>query len=87
MANTKSGTKSAAQADRRRVLNVRRTRALKSTVKEVRELLVKKDTKAAEAALPKMFKALDKAAKHGTIKKGAADRKKSRIAKALAKSA
>lgn len=38
------------------------------------------------ANLPQIYKALDKAVKAGVIKKNAASRKKSRIAKALAKS-
>ena len=44
-----------------------------------------KDKKAIKTDLSLAFKALDKAVKHGTIKKGQANRKKSRLAKAVAK--
>ena len=58
---------------------------MKETVKTVRVSIAKKDTKAVKTELSLAFKALDKAAKRGVIKKGTANRKKSRLAKALAK--
>ena len=47
--------------------------------------LAKKD-KEAEALLPKLYQALDKAAKIGVIKKNEASRKKSRLTRFVAKS-
>jgi ribosomal protein S20 len=58
---------------------------MKEAVKTVRKDVIAKDAKAVKTDLSAAFKALDKAAKHGTIKKGQADRKKSRLAKAVAK--
>ena len=51
----------------------------------VRKDVIAKDKKAVVTDLSLAFKALDKAAKRGTIKKGNANRKKSRLAKAVAK--
>jgi small subunit ribosomal protein S20 len=58
---------------------------MKESVKTVRASLVKKDVKTSVKDLALAYKALDKAAKTGIIKKGTADRKKSRLAKAIAK--
>ena len=82
MATSKSGKKSAKQAEVRRVFNMRRLRAMRAAVKQVVESAQKKDTAAAEKALPGAFKAIDKAAKRGVIKKNAAARKKSQLTKA-----
>ena len=65
--------------------NARRSKAMKEVVKEVRTLVASKDKKTAEARLSKAYKAIDKAAKGNTIKKNAASRKKSRLAKAIKK--
>jgi ribosomal protein S20 len=58
---------------------------MKEAVKTVRESVAKKDTKNLKDELSKAFQALDKAVKGGIIKKGNANRKKSRLAKAIAK--
>ena len=72
-----SGAKKALRASRRkRVFNLRRQSVLKEAVKAYR---AKPDT----AGLNKVFKALDKASKRGVIKKGNADRRKSRLARLL----
>lgn len=85
MAITKSGKKAHRQSKRRAVVNEKRSKVLKSSVKSIREIISKKDKKGAESMLKTAYKALDKAAKRGVIKKGAANRKKSRLAKAIAK--
>lgn len=85
MANSKSATKSYKQAERRSVFNLRRNRAMRKAVKDARDFVVQKDAKAAEAALPSVFQAIDKAAKRGVIKANAAARKKSRLVAAIAK--
>ena len=48
-------------------------------IREVKNLVLSKKIKEAHALMPKAYKAIDKAAKGHTIKKGAADRKKSRL--------
>jgi small subunit ribosomal protein S20 len=60
-------------------------KVMKSTVKDVRKLIVGGKKGEAEKLLSSAFKALDKAAKRGVIKKNTASRKKSRLAKALSK--
>ena len=82
----KSAKKALRVSDRKRVVNGRLLKTMKDTVKSVRTKVAKKET-VSTADLSSAFKALDKAAKRGTIKKGNADRKKSRLAKAAAKTA
>ncbi len=85
MAITKNAKRGVRVSARKRVVNDRLRRTLKETVKTVRKDVQDKDLKAAKTNLSLAFQALDKAAKRGTIKKGNANRKKSRLAKALAK--
>ncbi len=85
MANTKSAKKAIRQSERRRVFNLRRLRAMKAAIKEVKKLAAAKDSKALEL-LHVAYKAIDKAAKRGVIKKNTAARKKSRLAKLVNKS-
>ncbi len=70
---------------RKRVFNERRKRTMKENVKEINSLISSSDKAGAEAKLSVTYKAIDKAAKRGIIKPNAADRKKSRLAKAIAK--
>ncbi|MEK7099976.1 MAG: 30S ribosomal protein S20 [Patescibacteria group bacterium] len=84
MAITKSAKKAHRASLKKRVFNVRRKRVLTETTKEVRKL-VATDTKEAEKSLAAAYQAIDKAAKTGVIKKNAASRKKSRLAKAIAR--
>lgn len=79
MANTSSAKKAERVAARRRVFNVRRAKAMKDAIKDIRKLIAEKKVKDAQAMLPALYKALDKAAKGGTIKKNTAARMKSRI--------
>lgn len=69
---------------RKRVFNLRKNRALKEAVKEVDGLVTAAKNDDAAKALPKAYKAIDKAAKAGVIKKNTAARKKSRLAKSVA---
>jgi small subunit ribosomal protein S20 len=69
---TKQAKKAVRQSERRKVKNLRQRRVLKKTLKTSEEL-------------PVLYKTLDKAAKNGLIKKGTADRKKSRLARKIAK--
>ena len=86
MAITSSAKKAHRASLKKRVYNVRRKRAVTDTTKVVKKLMAT-DTKAANESLSAAFKTLDKAAKGGTIKKNTADRKKSRLARAIARAA
>ncbi|HEX5774732.1 MAG TPA: 30S ribosomal protein S20 [Candidatus Paceibacterota bacterium] len=84
MAITKSAKKAHRASLKKRVFNLRRKRALTDTVKTTRKLATT-STKDADASLSAAYKAIDKAAKTGIIKKNAASRKKSRLAKEIAR--
>ena len=81
---TSSAKKALRASRRKRVFNVRRKEAAKSAVKDIRKLVAEGKRAEALVLLSKAFKALDKAAKNHTLKKGNADRKKSRLAKLTA---
>ena len=85
MAITKNAKRGVRVSERKRVVNDRLRRTMKEAVKTVRKNVADKDLKSVGTDLAHAFKALDKAAKRGTIKKGTANRKKSRLAKAIAK--
>lgn len=80
---TSSAKKALRQSVRRKTRNIKRKTRIKRLLKEVRSLVKEKKQKDASALLPSVYKALDKGAKTGVIKKRAADRKKSRIAALL----
>jgi small subunit ribosomal protein S20 len=80
---TKSAKKAARQNIKRRKRNLVYRNKIKSLTKKVRSLVLQKKEKEAKNLLPQLYQALDKAAKVGVIKKNAAARKKSRIAKLL----
>ncbi|XKT75323.1 MAG: 30S ribosomal protein S20 [Patescibacteria group bacterium UBA2103] len=83
MAITKGAKKAHRASLNKRVFNLRRTRTMRDEVKETRELIAAGDLDAATKKLPTVYKAIDKAAKRGVIKKNTADRKKSRLTKAI----
>jgi len=85
MAITSSAKRAIGVAERRRVFNLRRKDILKKALKTLKKQMTAGDKKEAVAALSSVFKALDKMAKTKLIKKGEADRKKSRLAKQIAK--
>lgn len=85
MAITTGAKKAIRQAERKHVMNLRRQKVMKESVKEVSKLVVAGKKAEAEKNLKTAYKALDKAAKRGVIKKNTASRKKSRLAKAIAK--
>lgn len=62
---------------------MRRVRAAKSVVKDLRELVSGGKTKEAREKLAEAYKAIDKAAKRGVMKKNAAARTKSRLSKLI----
>ena len=83
MAITKNAKRGVRVSERKRVVNDKLRRTLKEAVKTVRKDVIAKDKKAIKTDLSLAFKALDKAAKRGIIKKNTGDRKKSRLAKSL----
>ena len=84
MARTKSAKKAERVSKRRRVFNLRRKRQVKESVHTVEKFVFAKDPKAAAGVLPSLYKAVDKAVKHGTITKNTAARMKSRLTKRAA---
>jgi len=82
---TSSAKKALRGSKRKRVFNLRRSRAMKETTKETRKLLASGKKTDAQELLPKAYKAIDKAAKRGVIKKNTAARKKSRLARSIKK--
>jgi small subunit ribosomal protein S20 len=85
MAITKSAKKAHRQSVKRNEGNLEYKKDLKEALKKVRVLATEKKTKELQEALPQVYKALDKAAKVGIIKKNNASRRKSRIALMAAK--
>ena len=83
---TSSAKKAVRNSKNKRVFNLRKGGAMKSVIKEVKQLVSEKKAKEALALLPKAYKAIDKASKMGgIIKKNNANRKKSRLAAAIKK--
>lgn len=85
MAITSSAKKALRAGDRKKVYNLRSKAAIDAPLKQFRKLIVEKNTKEAVALVPKIYKALDKAAKTNYIKKNTASRYKSRVMLAIKK--
>jgi small subunit ribosomal protein S20 len=81
MAITKSAKKAIRQSDKRKQHNLVYKNKIKGLIKEARGLILAKRIDEAKKVLPKLYQALDKAAKVGVIKKNTASRKKSRLTK------
>lgn len=77
----KANEKSVRQSARRRVFNDRRRRTMRETIKSLKDLVAKKDSKGAQALLSDTYKTIDKAAKIGVIKGNTASRKKAQAAR------
>ena len=82
---TSSAKKALRASVHKAAFNLKRKDAISDTVKKIKKLIVAKDLKKAEAMLPTAFKAIDKACKTNLLHKNTASRKKSRLAKMLAK--
>ena len=82
---TKSAKKALRQSLKKRVFNQRRKSKVESAVKSFKKLVATGDKKGAEALMPAVQKALDKAAKGKTLRKNTASRKKARLSKLLKK--
>jgi len=83
MAITKSAKKALRQNIKRRARNIQKRRKIRDLIKKIETLVSEKNITEAKKLLPSLYKALDKAAKKGAIKKNTASRKKSRITKLL----
>ena len=83
---TKSAKKALRASKRKKVFNDRRKRAMKEVVKKIKTLVSEHKKSEASILLSKAYKAIDKAAKRGVIKKNTAARKKSRLTKLINKS-
>ncbi len=80
---TNSAKKAIRQDRGKKRLNDTRKKNVKNLIKQAQALIKENKNAEAKKLLPKIYKALDKAAKANTIKKNTASRKKSRIAKLL----
>lgn len=81
---TRSAKKAVKTSATKKTFNDRRRRTMREAVKSVRGAM-KDNSAEAQAKLSDAYKAIDKAAKRGVIKKNTAARKKSRLAAAIAK--
>ena len=81
---TRSAKKALRVSKRKKVFNLRRKDTMNKAVKSIKKM-EKVSKEEAVKSLSLAYKAIDKAAKKGVIKKNAASRKKSRLAKMLKK--
>ncbi|OGZ08754.1 MAG: 30S ribosomal protein S20 [Candidatus Lloydbacteria bacterium RIFCSPHIGHO2_02_FULL_50_13] len=86
MAITSSAKRAIRTGERRRAFNLHRTDLMREALKHFRKLVLEGKHAEAEKMLPALYKALDKAAKRGVIKKNTSARKKSRAVLFLRKS-
>lgn len=82
---TKSAKKALRQSKKRRARNIKRKKAFKDIIKNIRKLALENKKKEAEKLLSAAYKAIDKAGKTGVLKKNTASRKKSRLTKLVNK--
>ncbi|MBU1179047.1 30S ribosomal protein S20 [Patescibacteria group bacterium] len=82
---TRSAKKALRQSEKKRIFNIRRKKEMRGRLKEIKKLLEENKKEAALKLVPTAYKALDKAAKRGVIKKNTASRKKSRLMRAILK--
>jgi small subunit ribosomal protein S20 len=85
MAITKSAKKAIRQSAARKDRNIVYKDNIKKLIKEIRALALAKKLEDAKKLLPKIYSALDKAAKVGVIKKNNASRRKGRLTKLVDK--
>ena len=80
---TKSAQKALRQSQHRQARNIQKKNAYKATFKSLEKLAKSGKQNEAKQMLPKVFKAIDKAAKTGVIKKNKAARVKSKASRLL----
>jgi len=76
---TQSAKKALRQSKRKRVLNVKYLVNIRTLTKQLKKFAQENKLAEARALLPKVYQALDKAAKAGVIKKNTAARRLSRL--------
>jgi small subunit ribosomal protein S20 len=79
MAITSSAKRAIRVSARKRVVNLRRMTTMRDEMKTLRKMAESGKPEDVAKALPMVYRAIDKAAKRGVIKKNTAARKKSRI--------
>lgn len=79
MPRIKSAKKALRQSIKKKAGNLQKKVAFRTVIKEIKKALADNKVTEAEKLLPRLFKAMDKAAKTGVIKKNTAARKKSRL--------
>ena len=82
---TSSAKKALRNSDKKRVFNIRRKKAVESSIKELKGLIKEGKKENLAKVFSKIQKALDKASKGHTLSKNTSSRKKSRIAKLIKK--
>ena len=82
---TKGAKKAHKASLRKRVFNIRRNRAVHDIIKKIRKHVAAGEIQEAEALMPTVQKAIDKAQKRGIIKMNTAARKKARLVAAIQK--
>lgn len=82
---TSSAKKALRASLRKREFNLKRKDKVSKAVKSLRKLIAAGDKKAAQALMPTLQQALDKAVKGNTLNKNMASRKKSRLSKMVKK--
>lgn len=82
---TSSAKKALRSSKKKHFFNLKRKDQMQAMVKEYKKLVLANKGAEAGKLLPKLQKAIDKAAKRGIIKKNTASRKKSRLMKKLSK--
>ncbi len=82
---TSSAKKALRASKHKAAFNLKRKDSISHVTKKIKKFVTSKKIKEAEALLPVAFKAIDKACKTKMIHKNTAARRKSRLAKMLAK--
>lgn len=82
---TKGAEKAHRASKRKQIFNLRRKNAMKDAVKKINKAVAAGEADKAKEMVPAAYKAIDKAAKRGVIKKNAANRSKSRLSARIKK--
>lgn len=84
---TKGAKKAIRASAKKRLFNIKRTDEMKSAIKNFKKLVSEKKKDEASKLVSMVYKAIDKAAKRGVIKKNTASRKKAGVMRLLKASA
>lgn len=78
---TSSAKKALRQSLKNKKRNVKKKNAVKNLFKQIKKLIEKDQLNEAKSLVPKLYKAIDKAAKTGVLKKNTAARRKALAAR------